>query len=135
MRILYVEDHPDTAAAMQIFLQRKGHQVTVAHTARKAKDLCVDQVFDLWILDLGLPDAHGGNLLRFLRRLSDTKAIALTGYGTQQDIHEGRDDGFDDYLVKPVDVNQLLEAIARQAPRGPHEDSGESLGGKSIASQ
>lgn len=113
MRILYVEDHPDTASAMRMLLEMKGHEVTVALTASKAKALCIDHIFDVWILDLHLPDAHGGDLLRFLRRLSDTPAIALTGYGAAHEIAEGWEDGFDDYLVKPVDLEKVLAALKR----------------------
>ena len=115
MRILYVEDHPDTASVIRMLLERNGHEVTVAFTAREAKALCVNHIYDLWILDLRLPDAHGGDLLRLLRRLSDTRAIAVTGCGTAQDVAEGSDDGFDDYLIKPVQLEQLLVAIARQS--------------------
>ena len=119
MRILYVEDHRDTASAMRMLLEREGHNVTVSLTAGQAKALCVDHVFDLWILDLCLPDGHGGDLLRFLRRLADTPAIALTGCGAEHEIAEGRDDGFDEYLVKPADPRSVLDAVTRLCPSHP----------------
>lgn len=113
MHILYVEDHPDTARAMQKLLNRHGHIVDLAHTASAAIQQCAEKDFDLWIIDLGLPDQHGGSLLQVLRRMHDANAIALTGYGTQRDIEEGLDDGFNDYLVKPASSEQIFDAVNR----------------------
>ena len=111
MQILYVEDHTDTATVFKLLLEREGHQVTVARTAKEAKEICIHRVFDLWLLDLVLPDGHGGDLLKALRKMSDTRAIALTGKGMPHEVAEGKDDGFDDYLVKPVEFGQLLNAV------------------------
>jgi CheY-like chemotaxis protein len=111
MFILYVEDHIDTARAMQKLLETHGHQVMLAHTAREAKAACADEVFDLWLLDIGLPDAHGGELLRALRRMADTPAIAITAHSQPQEIAEGEDDGFEAYLIKPITLPQLLGTI------------------------
>jgi hypothetical protein len=113
MHILYVEDHQDTARALQKLLNRHGHVVDLAHTAWAAKERCADRVFDLWIIDLGLPDQHGGSLLQTLRRMYDAKAIALTGYGTEREIEDGLSDGFDAYLVKPATAEQVLEVVGR----------------------
>ena len=111
MRILYVEDHEDTSKALRRLLEFRGHDVTLAHTAREAIKACVEKTFDLWILDIGLPDGHGGTLLRTLRRMDDhAKAIAITGCGLPDEIAEGLDDGFDTYLVKPVRFEQLVQA-------------------------
>jgi DNA-binding response OmpR family regulator len=111
MRILYVEDNKGIALAMRRFLQSQGHEVTLAYTARDAIAACVEKGFDLWILDVELPDGHGGTLLQTLRRMDDTKAIAITGHGMPHEIEEGQDDGFDAYLVKPVSVEQVLEVV------------------------
>jgi two-component system, sensor histidine kinase len=115
MRILYVEDHPDSARYLKLLLERYGHVVDVAHTAAEAKVFCIDRIFDLWIIDVGLPDAHGGNLLRSLRRMADTKAVALTGFALPQDVAEGKEDGFDEYLLKPVMVDDILGMLDRMS--------------------
>jgi DNA-binding response OmpR family regulator len=113
MHILYVEDNKETARAMQMLLGQNGHEVEIASTSAQATAICIERAFDLWIVDIGLPDGHGGDLLRTLRRMSETKAIAVTGHGLPYEIAEGRDDGFDAYLTKPTTEAQLLETIAR----------------------
>jgi len=113
MHILYVEDSIETARALKKLLERHGHRVDLAHTGRDAKALCTQIVFDLLVIDLGLPDFHGGDLLRTLRRMCDTRAIAISGYGRSQDIEEAKDDGFDAYLVKPVSLDIILDTINR----------------------
>lgn len=112
MRILYVEDQPDTAHALQKLLQRYGHEVDVAQTAADAKKIYAQSVYDLLLIDLELPDGHGGNLLRTLKRMSEAKAIAFSGYCSSNDIAECEDDGFDGYLAKPASLEQILNAIA-----------------------
>jgi DNA-binding response OmpR family regulator len=111
MRILYVEDDQATACALQLILTKNGHKVELARTAAQAKAMCSDKNFDLWILDIGLPDGHGGDLLHTLRRMSDTKAIALTGHGSPHEVDEGMDDGFDAYLTKPASVGCILKTL------------------------
>ncbi len=111
MRILYVEDNKSTALVMQKLLQGQGHEVTLAYTAREAIAACVGKRFDLWLLDIDLPDSHGGTLLQALRWMDDTKAIAITGVGMPHEIAEGKDDGFDAYLVKPVTAEQVFQAV------------------------
>src|SRR5689334_21791965 len=119
MRILYVEDHADTASVTRMLLERQGHSVTIGRNGREARSLCVDHVFDLWMLDLQLPDEHGGSLLESLRRIGDAPAIALTGCGMPNEVADGLDDGFDEYLVKAFEFDQLFAAIGRHAPIAP----------------
>lgn len=69
------------------------------------------------ILDIGLPEMNGFDLARALRQQSNgapMRLIALTGYGQEQDMAAARDAGFDAFLVKPVDVQVLLAAVAPQ---------------------
>jgi two-component system, OmpR family, response regulator len=113
MWILYVEDHLGTAKAVQKLLNQAGHRVEIAPTAADAVAICTAHVFDVWILDLGLPDQHGGNLLKLLRRMYDAKAIAVTGHGSKREIEDGLGDGFDEYIVKPATIDQILAAIER----------------------
>jgi DNA-binding response OmpR family regulator len=113
MRILYVEDHVDTALTLKRLLKREGHDVQVAFSAAEAKALYADRPFDLLIIDVGLPDGHGGNLLKTLRRMADVKAVALTAHGMPNEVEEGlHDDGFDAYLVKPITLQQLLSTVS-----------------------
>ena len=119
-RILLVEDHVDTARVMSRLLTRAGHAVAVAHTVADAVRSAEDGTFDLLISDLGLPDGSGTDVARGFRRRHGTGtpahpvgAIALTGYGTEADVHRTRSAGFDEHLTKPVAFDQLTVAIAR----------------------
>ena len=72
--------------------------------------------FDLLISDLGLPDGSGTDLLGELLRRSavgKVKAIALSGYGMEQDLQRTRDAGFSEHLIKPVDMDKLQAVVQR----------------------
>lgn len=114
MRILLVEDHGDTADALAEVLRLEGHDVVVAATVAEALTLDVD-AFDVIVSDLGLPDASGCDLLRALRQRSAVPAIALSGYGTSDDLRRSAEAGFQEHLVKPVDTERLVQAIAAVA--------------------
>lgn len=113
VRILLVEDHPDTARTLQRLLERAGYVVEIANDAAVALELARKAAFDILVSDLGLPDASGGELMRRLRERSSIKGIALSGYGTEEDQRTSRMAGFEEHLVKPVDLVQLQQAIAR----------------------
>ena len=128
MHILYVEDHQDTAEVTKILLQRAGHRVDVVHSVADAIAICTEMIYDLWIVDITLPDGHGGDLVRKLRRMADARAIALTGRSMPDEAAEGLEDGFDAYLTKPVAIAILLSTIAqlsnptRNVPAALHGD-------------
>jgi CheY-like chemotaxis protein len=69
--------------------------------------------FDVVISDIGLPDGSGLDLMRELRALRTVKGIALSGYGSDRDVRSSLDAGFAAHLTKPIDLAQLIEAIAR----------------------
>jgi PAS domain S-box-containing protein len=114
MRVLLVEDHADTASALAEVLRLEGHGVVVAASVAEALALDVD-AFDVVVSDLGLPDASGCDLLRALRRRRAVPAIALSGYGTSDDLQRSAEAGFQQHLVKPVDTERLVQAIAAVA--------------------
>ena len=113
LRLLIVEDHPDTARALSRLLQRSGYLVETASSVAGALQLAKRETFDLVISDLGLPDATGYELMRQLREFGEIKGIAMSGYGMDEDLRKSRDAGFSEHLVKPVDVVRLREAIHR----------------------
>jgi signal transduction histidine kinase len=106
-RVLLVEDHEDTNHALTNLLRRSGYHVHSANSVQSALDLAANQEFDVLISDLGLPDGSGIDLMRKLNSGRPLLAIALTGYGTEDDIRKSYDGGFSHHLVKPIDVNKL----------------------------
>jgi hypothetical protein len=123
LRLLLVEDHPDTADAMADLLRALGHEVRVAGTvaaglaAAKAA-LESGEGIDLVISDLGLPDGTGMDLMRELVARYGLRGIALSGYGTEEDVRRSLEAGFTRHLTKPVNF-QALEAVILEAAGAP----------------
>jgi CheY-like chemotaxis protein len=112
LQILLVEDHADTRRCLHRLLESRGHQVLVAEDAQSAIELSEREKFDLLIADVGLPDRSGLELLHELReREPELSAIALSGYGTPQNIMNSKEAGFIEHLVKPVDLQKLHAVI------------------------
>ncbi|HTQ81424.1 MAG TPA: ATP-binding protein, partial [Thermoanaerobaculia bacterium] len=118
LRILLVEDHEDTLHVMARFLAAARHQVREAESVTSALAAARSETFDLVVSDLGLPDGSGLDLMRQLRELYGLKGIAVSGYGTPQDIEHSLSAGFVEHLIKPVYPQKLKEAIARASGLG-----------------
>ena len=110
-RVLLVEDHEDSAQTLSMVLSLKGYDVQVARSVAEGCSLAAG--CDLVISDISLPDGTGLDLLRALRQQHPVCAIALSGYGTEEDVRRSREAGFAEHLVKPVDIDRLLATIAR----------------------
>jgi CheY-like chemotaxis protein len=115
IRVLLVEDHVDTARATVRLLERSGYQVAWADCAAAALRLAASAPFDVVVSDLGLPDGDGYGLMQQLKERHGTPGIALSGFGMEDDILRGREAGFLEHLVKPVDVATLEQTIRRVA--------------------
>jgi two-component system, chemotaxis family, CheB/CheR fusion protein len=115
LSILVVEDHADTATALAQLLDSEGHAVTTAGTLADAVALYRQRPFDLFITDLGLPDGSGHDLLRQLRQIRPARGIVLSGYGMDADIARSSVEGFEEHLIKPVNIRRLVAAISRIA--------------------
>ena len=111
--ILLVEDHIDTARALSRLLERGGHAVTMTHSVADAVTALESQPFDLMLSDIGLPDGTGIELIQQVRTMSDLPAVALTGFGMEDDIVNCKKAGFDDHLTKPINF-QKLDFIIQQ---------------------
>src|SRR5437762_2830131 len=110
-RVLVVDDHHDTCTGMKMMLERRGYEITVAHSAEQAVEKSHEQDFDLLISDIGLPDRSGYDLMRELRESKRLPGIALSGFGTEHDVSKARAAGFAEHLTKPINFEQLEEAI------------------------
>ena len=113
-RILLVEDNGDTATMVKMLLEVFGYEVDTAGDVAQALQAIDSKRFDLLISDLGLPDHSGLELLQQIRqRGNQLKAIALSGYGHEEDVRRSKEAGFSVHLTKPVDADALVGAISR----------------------
>jgi PAS domain S-box-containing protein len=111
--ILLVEDHVDTARVLRRILEHAGFEVAHAGTVTAARELASSRRFDLVISDVGLPDGTGVELMRDLHSQYRLSGIALSGFGTDDDVAASSAAGFSEHLTKPVDWPQLRSAIDR----------------------
>ena len=110
-RVLLVDDHHDTCIGMKRMLERRGYEITVAHSADQAVEKVRTQDFDLLISDIGLPDRSGYELMREVRLNKNLPGIALSGFGTEQDVNQARAAGFSEHLTKPINFERLEKTI------------------------
>jgi len=111
--ILVVEDHDDTLRSMRMLLKRLGYEVLAAENVADALRIADGQHFDILLSDIGLPDGSGLELLKAIRAKRDVKAVALSGFGMDEDIERSQQAGFADHLTKPVSIDRLQAAIAQ----------------------
>ena len=116
MRVLLVEDDDGVADALVEALGAHGHEPR--RVARGVDALTAHRDFDLMLLDLGLPDLDGLEVLRKVRRVADVPILVLTARGDERSIVRGLRSGADDYLVKPVRLAELLARMDAVARRG-----------------
>jgi DNA-binding NtrC family response regulator len=111
-RILIVDDDRGITGSLSMVLQSEGYQTDVAHTIKEAKEKSNENDYDLAILDIKLPDGEGTSLLKALSNTSPKiMKIMLTGYPMLRNAVDSVNEGADAYLIKPVDVERLLETI------------------------
>lgn len=112
-KILLVEDNFDTSKVMKVLLERRGFVVEIANTVAESIEAAKATKFDLVISDIGLPDGSGLDIIKALNAIHPVRSIALSGLGMDDDIRKSLDAGFDMHLVKPVNFDQLLEAVTK----------------------
>src|SRR5437867_9088376 len=110
-RVLLVDDHHDTCIGMKRMLERRGYEITVAHSADQAVENVRTQDFDLLISDIGLPDRSGYDLMREVRLAKNLPGIALSGFGSEQDVNQAREAGFAEHLTKPINFERLEKTM------------------------
>jgi CheY-like chemotaxis protein len=110
--ILIVEDNRDTALVLKFMLESTPYQIDSAYTIAEALEKALHTNYALIISDISLPDGHGISLMTAMRQFSKTPAIALTGFGSEEDIDRCLKAGFDRHLTKPVTQETLQAAVA-----------------------
>ncbi len=123
LRLLLVEDHVDTAAALNKLLVRRGYEVRSAESVSQAMEVAAEFDFDVLVSDIGLPDGTGVDLFQRLAARPGKRAfrgIALSGYGMQEDLERSSAAGFSHHLTKPVDfplLDRMLITVGQDIER------------------
>jgi two-component system KDP operon response regulator KdpE len=122
-RVLVVDDEPQILRALRINLRARDYDVHVAATGTEALEVAGRYPPDLVILDLGLPDLDGVEVIQGLRGWTKAPIIVLSGRADSADKVEALDAGADDYITKPFGVEELLARIRAAVRRTrPTED-------------
>jgi two-component system KDP operon response regulator KdpE len=122
-RVLIVDDEPQIRRALRTSLRAHGYEVATAATGEEGLALAVDAAPDLVLLDLGLPDLDGTEVIHRLRAFSEVPVIVLSVRDQQADKVAALDAGADDYVTKPFGMEELLArlraALRRAQPEEP----------------
>jgi two-component system, OmpR family, KDP operon response regulator KdpE len=110
-RVLLVDDEPQILRALAMTVRAAGYQVTTATTAAQALASASATPPDLVVLDLGLPDRDGTEVIRTLRGWTDVPVVVLSGRNGTADLVGALDAGADDYVVKPFGTDELLARL------------------------
>lgn len=118
MRILIIEDEKSLAEEIASFLRKEQYNCDLAFTGREASEMLAVNPYDFVLLDIGLPDGNGLNLIAEAKRYhSEAYFIVITARGELDDKIKGFNSGADDYLAKPFSILELhsrLQAITRR---------------------
>lgn len=125
--ILVVDDEPQLLRALQVNLQAEGYQVLVALDGMTALEYVENRHPDLIVLDLGLPDINGVDVITKVRRTDSTPIIVLSARHGSEDKVRALDAGADDYVTKPFGLDELLARLRVAERRLTASDGGEQL--------
>src|SRR5205823_2093983 len=118
VRILVIEDDPQTVQLLVDSLERDGHAVASELTGAAGRQRAVDESWDVILCDVGLPDVNGFVLARQLRQAGvDVPLVALSGHAAEEDRKLGLESGFDNYLTKPIKPSDLRAELRFQGAR------------------
>jgi DNA-binding response OmpR family regulator len=133
MRALVVEDEPLLNEELEEHLLEEQFSVDCAETLQQGRDLVAGEEYDLVLLDLGLPDGNGLELLKMIKRYyEETAVVILTARGEVEDKVEGLELGSDDYLAKPFAMAELRARIHAVLRRRFKIDENEIKAGKLL---
>jgi len=123
VRVLLVEDDDDSRKLLGTMLKRYGAKVTSTKSAAEALDVFENEVPDVIISDIGMPDQDGYEFIRKLRALpvengGNIPAIALTGYASRKDRERALNSGYSQHMAKPIEQADMISAIAALVGRG-----------------
>lgn len=111
MKILIVEDDAVIASGIEYTLIQEGYEVTAASSVTAAYEKMDQETFDLYLLDLGLPDGSGYDICKRAKEQADVPVIFLTAVDDEGNVVMGLDMGADDYITKPFRIRELISRI------------------------
>ncbi|EHM69198.1 response regulator ArlR [Staphylococcus epidermidis VCU071] len=120
--ILIVEDEQNLARFIELELTHENYTVDIENDGKEGLDKALSKPYDLYILDLMLPNINGLEICRQIRQKTTTPIIIITAKSETYDKVAGLDYGADDYIVKPFDIEELLARIRAVLRRQPDKD-------------
>ena len=117
LRIVIADDNIDGAESMGLLLELNGHEVFIAHNGKDTLSLAEESRPEICILDIGMPDMSGYDVAKKIRNEAwgkNTKLIAVTGWGQENDKRLAHAAGFDHHMTKPVDLDKLNFLITKK---------------------
>ncbi|QCB93551.1 response regulator [Cellulomonas shaoxiangyii] len=123
MRILIADDDPQILRALRITLTAQRYEIVTATSGAQAIARAIDQRPDLFMLDLGMPELDGIDVIHAVRGWSDAPILVVSGRTGASDKVAALDAGADDYVTKPFSIEELLARIRALTRRIAHEDA------------
>jgi len=119
-RVLVVDDNEDAALSLAMMLDVMGYEVRTAHDGLEAVQAADEFLPEAALLDIGLPHLSGYDVARHIRskRGEDVLLVAITGWGTAEDVKRSQDAGFDHHFTKPADPMRLRDILLAECPPG-----------------
>lgn len=115
VRILVVDDDESIRKTMKAILEDEGYLVDLAASGKEAVEKANNATYNLALLDIRLPDIEGIELLKLMKdSVPRTRKIMVTGYPSMQNAISALNKNADAYLVKPVDIEKLLDTVKEQ---------------------
>jgi two-component system KDP operon response regulator KdpE len=125
--VTLIEDDPAISESLRVTLIERGHTVRAAATAARGLALVTESPGDVIVLDLGLPDLDGRDVIKMLRAVTDAPIIVATARESEDEIVSALDGGADEYIVKPFSAAQLDARIRALLRRAGADDGGQTI--------
>lgn len=123
MKILIADDDPQTLRALRVTLGARGYEVITAINGTEAVNLAIDEHPDIFMLDLGMPELDGVQVIEALRGWTQAPILVVSGRSGAADKVEALDAGADDYVTKPFSIDELLARIRALTRRVPQQQA------------
>ena len=124
-KILLVEDNETITKGLKYSLEQEKFEVETAQNIVMAKTKIKKGKFDLYLLDISLPDGDGYEICKYVKKLGDVPVIFLTAKDEESNVVQGLDMGADDYIIKPFRTRELISRIKSVLRRYYHEEINE----------